>query len=139
MTPIEFWRRIRLDPDGCWEWLKQHHPHGYGQLWWDRRHYLAHRLAFEFAYGAIPEGGVVHHECENKACCRPTHLKLIASNSEHVKLHGPPPLCIRQLAQTHCPHDHPYSGDNLYHHSKSGARQCRACLNATHQAQRKAS
>jgi hypothetical protein len=35
----------------------------------------------------------------------------------------------KQTEKTHCPHGHPYSGDNLLFR-KDGARRCRACMTA---------
>jgi hypothetical protein len=32
-----------------------------------------------------------------------------------------------RMNRTHCPHGHPYSGDNLIFNSRSGARACRSC------------
>lgn len=45
---------------------------------------LAHRFAYELTHGPIPEGMVIAHICNQKACVNPAHLKAI-TQSENVK------------------------------------------------------
>jgi hypothetical protein len=42
----------------------------------DRRPALAHRVAWQLAYGAIPVGMLVCHRCDVPACVRVSHLFL---------------------------------------------------------------
>lgn len=64
-------------PDECWPWLGSCHRKGYGQFG-DRSvgTRYAHRIAWEFAYGTIPDGMLVCHACDNPPCCNPSHLFL---------------------------------------------------------------
>ncbi len=79
-TPETFWARV--DRDGptmphmdtpCWEWTG-YCNHGYGQLSFESRLWHAHQLAYMFSTGIRPTLHVLH-ECDNRKCCNPLHLR----------------------------------------------------------------
>lgn len=90
MTLVEqFWSQVDMS-DECWEWTGTLTDKGYGvfRVWhWDRQSSIrAHRLAWELVTGQrLPLPLEPHHECENRACVRPTHLKWV-THAEHMRL-----------------------------------------------------
>lgn len=60
----------------CIEWTGARNPAGYGRLRLRGQQVYAHRVAYEQAYGPIPEGFVVMHSCDNPPCINPDHLSV---------------------------------------------------------------
>ena len=116
-----FWEKVEVSDEGCWNWLA-HTADGYGVFWEHKRLVKAHRFSYELHVGPIPNGLELDHLCRNRACVNPDHLEPV-THSVNV-LRGIAPL--HRLSKTHCPHGHPYSGDNLYI-SPSNRRYCRTC------------
>lgn len=61
----------------CWEWIGSISGNGYGQITYNKKHYLAHRLAFLFLVGELNSGMVIDHICHNARCVNPDHLRQI--------------------------------------------------------------
>lgn len=72
---------------GCWIWLASK-TKGYGALGRriDGRNVTlqAHRVAYELAVGAIPDGLVLDHLCRNPSCVNPAHLEPV-TNAENLR------------------------------------------------------
>ena len=107
----------------CWEWLFSKTWGGYGQLYYDGRYYLAHRLMWERANGPIPKGLVVDHICRNRACCNPAHLRIV-TRQVNVTENVVGARWQKLKARTHCKHGHEFTPENTSY-AKDG-RRCRA-------------
>jgi hypothetical protein len=72
-----FWAKV--EPTGfCWNWKGAVLGGGYGNWTTARlRGYpqLAHRFAYEYLVGPIPDGMVLDHLCRNRICVNPDHLE----------------------------------------------------------------
>jgi hypothetical protein len=75
---------------GCWEWTGARNWKGYGVLRVDERNQLAHRIAYQLAYGETPFDLYVLHHCDNPGCVRPDHLFLgtLADNNADMRAKG---------------------------------------------------
>ncbi|KKL76482.1 hypothetical protein LCGC14_2044430 [marine sediment metagenome] len=88
-TPIfeRLCKRLRLGPNGCLEFQGFRNPKGYGRIAQGPgekpRIVNAHRVAWEAAFGPIPDGMDVLHSCDNPPCCNPEHL-FLGTNDDNV-------------------------------------------------------
>ena len=81
-----FWSHVIKSP-GCWEWTASKTTKGYGMYWVStkpKRRTTAHRLAYELAFGAVPDEMLVDHVCHNRGCVNPEHLRL-ATNKQNME------------------------------------------------------
>lgn len=110
---------------GCWDWTASKNAGGYGTFWKDGGSRKAHRVAYEYHVGKIPDDLQIDHLCRNRICCNPSHLEPVTLQ-ENIRRGE---AGENQSGKTHCPQGHPYSGDNLYT-SPSKTRECRICQRA---------
>jgi 5-methylcytosine-specific restriction protein A len=92
----------RNSPDECWPFMGSIKANGYGQLLPDRpadvvhSNGYAHRVAWEAAFGPIPEGETVDHTCHTAACrdgnacahrrcVNPAHLALASRLDNYLR------------------------------------------------------
>lgn len=122
-----FWAKVKKT-DGCWLWTGatgQKPDRAYGQIWQDGRQRKATHVSWELHHGKpVPPGAHVLHTCDIPRCVRPDHLYLgdPKANAQDRSRRGRHHMQRR----THCPHGHPYSGDNLYF-TYEGYRACCIC------------
>lgn len=124
-----FFEKTRILENGCIEWTGGLNGAGYGQFYRGKRFRgdtgktYAHRWAYEYFIGPIPDGLHLDHLCRNRRCVNPTHLEPVTVRENLLRGVGPSAMHARK---THCPAGHPYAGKNLYTNPK-GARYCREC------------
>lgn len=126
-------------PDACWPWLGNTDRHGYGRLPFGSKRGLAHRVAYELAIGAIPDGQQLDHTCHtndkaclggstcpHRRCVNPAHLEPVTS-VENTRRGGAlgNGLAAVNRRKTECKHGHPFDAANTRY--RPGGRTCRAC------------
>ena len=124
-TECRFWESVRKT-DTCWMWQKSLNGKGYGNFCIKRPKQMeAHKFAWLTQIGEIPSGLVLDHICRNRACVRPSHLRILTKGQNVLVGNG---ICANKARQTKCKNGHSLSGQNLIL-TKRGHRQCRECTN----------
>jgi hypothetical protein len=88
----------------------------YGMIQDKGRKLAAHRVSYELFVGPIPEGFVIHHQCENTLCVNPSHLEAVP-HGVNVRL--------GMTLLTHCRRGHAFDDANTFWWR--GYRYCRQC------------
>jgi hypothetical protein len=73
----------KLGVDECWPWNGSVDKKGYGRFELGSDTWKSHRAAWTLAYGPIPPGKVIRHDCDNPRCVNPSHLR-IGTHADNV-------------------------------------------------------
>ena len=88
LSPEErFWEKVDKTGD-CWVWTAKGNKKGYGRFYLDGGPRLAHRVAYEFANGQIPDGLDLDHTCHVHACVNQAHLRPVTNAQNHQNHQG---------------------------------------------------
>jgi len=72
-----FWEKVdKKTPAECWPWTGGKFADGYGAINVDGKAQRASRVCYEIVNGAFDPKMDVLHQCDNKICVNPLHLKL---------------------------------------------------------------
>lgn len=81
----KYWEYVRISETGCWEWTRGK-TQGYGQFKFRDEFHLAHRFAYVEFVGPIGVDEEVDHQCRNRACSNPGHLKAVTRKENRENL-----------------------------------------------------
>ena len=118
-----FMQKVTVLENGCWQWTAYIGTSGYGQFKDEEGQTLAHRWAYKYFTGPIPEGWEIDHLCRNRWCVNPQHLEAVTTQENVLRSDSP---CAINAKKTHCSQGHPYDSENTYEHK--GKRYCRTCV-----------
>lgn len=123
-----FMSKVKKDEKGCWNWTGTVKPGGYGVFSIKKNNvqktYNAHRWAYTYFIGEIPEGLTIDHLCRNRRCVNPKHLEPVTIRENLMRGRGYSGVNNRK---THCPKGHPLVAIPKHIKSLTAKRYCPIC------------
>ena len=119
-----FWSKAEWQGE-CLVWTTAHNIDGYGRFHFNKKLWMAHRLAYTLQNGEIPSKMQILHMCDNPPCINVNHL-FLGSNRDNV---DDKVFKNRQARnyKTHCKNNHEYTSENTLVR-KQGWKECRMCI-----------
>lgn len=116
----------------CIFWKGKLGKNGYAKLSIGDKDMYAHRFSYTMFVGPIPEGMRIDHECRNRNCVNPSHLRLVTHRENCI--YNSSSTSAMNLVKTHCKNGHEFTPENtiMIRPETPGAmpsRRCRECKN----------
>lgn len=109
--------------DKCWLWDGCVDRGGYGEVGYESRKVMVHRLVYELLVGNIPEKYEIDHLCKVRNCINPDHLEAV-TRAENCRRSDSP--WAKNARKTHCKQGHEFDEINTYY-IRTGGRSCKTC------------
>lgn len=111
----------------CWTWTGYVEKGRYGRYDIKREDgkfewFYAHRISYMIFNGELIDGLVIDHECKNKACVNPWHLRQVTTRFNVID--NSTSICSINTKKTHCKNGHEFIAENM---PASGKRICIIC------------
>lgn len=107
--------------NSCWLWNGYVGENGYGYIGDGGSVRLAHRWAYEWFRGPIPDGLHIDHLCRTRRCVNPYHLEAVTQAENNRRAWS------ARSRKTHCPQGHVRSQANDMTDSSGQYKGCRVC------------
>lgn len=104
--------------NGCFLWIGELSPGGYGRKRYLGKRLYAHRLVYEMEHGEIPKDMTIDHLCRVRSCVNPKHMEVVTNKENILRGISPSALNFRKKFCAKC--SGPYTKDN---------RAKRTCVN----------
>lgn len=125
-TPLERFMKFVAVIGECWEWTGSIHPEGYGRFRLKLKMVGAHRAAYEFFIGPIPDGLSIDHLCRNRKCVNPSHLEAVTSKENTLR--SPINTAAINRRKTECCRGHVFTDQTTALVDTGRGRVGRRCL-----------
>lgn len=85
--------RIRVHPNGCWEWLGCKDKDGYGRVKLFGKNRQVHIVIWELLVGPLTPGMSLDHlkdgrgPCKMRSCCNPEHMEEVSRSENSRRVH----------------------------------------------------
>ena len=123
-----FWSLADKSGD-CWIWNGTTGAGGYGTFWLDGKHNKAHRMAYRYSGGELPDDLTIDHLCRVIRCVNPEHLEAV-TNEENASR-----AWKHRVRGDRCRRGHVYEGNSFIDHKN--AIQCVLCRRISESERRK--
>ena len=119
-----FSKTIKVDKNGCWNWLGTHNEGGYGTVYMRGENYMAHRVLYRMFVGNLSRKLQIDHLCRNRDCVNPTHLEQVTLRENILRGVG---VTAINAKKTCCIYGHKFDDKNTLPDRTRGGRRCRKC------------